>query len=262
MTTINKGNTGIRVVEGSETVLSVDGNSGTAIYRGLYTDLLAARPSKGSELTFEGIEFIVLSSKVRRDRGELGTLTIALGDPNKSGGGEGEDEPGVIIELDFSLVEKLLESHPIFDSIFRSGGSSDLQDIQVWDGMGAEYARRRARLQIPKTENPDPDDDADWQDLSEGAAKYAAKKLSGTDSYVMQVPIVRRTSTLKTPTSSSSAGERDVPPKFSDAADVWLKTADKMISTKKFGAWERIEEWSGFDSLDDDLYPVGGSGSI
>jgi hypothetical protein len=54
--------------------------------------------------------------------------------------------------------------------------------------------------------------------------------------------------------ASSRCGRRDEPEKFDDLADAWLKTADSWSKTGN-SRWEHRQEWSGFDSLDEDLYP-------
>ena len=96
-----------------------------------------------------------------------------------------------------------------------------------------------------------------WAPLTGNALKFCQKLAKGISAYQVQVPVVRKTeTTVNGPGSNASSrcGMRDTPPKFSNLADAWLKTADSWTKTGS-SKWEHCQEWSGFDSLDPDLYP-------
>ena len=252
----SKGDISPRLVDGTTFVLSVDGNSANLVYRGGYSALLSFAPTKGSPAVFLGESFIVLTSKLRRDRGGLGTLDVALGDPSNSGSGGDPENANITTEIDWTLIEKPLEAHGVFDDLFRNTSSSELLlAFKKWDALADEFLPKKVEFKYPLVETPSLDVAEHWGDLTDAALLFAKKRFSGIDSYMLQVPVVRRTTILSTAPPTSTAGQRDDPPKFAEAATTWLKTADKSVQRTKRGAWERTEEWSGFDELDADLYP-------
>ena len=254
MSVVNKGNVAPRDVEGTELTISVEGDSGRIVRRGSYAQLEAAKPAIGTLISTQGASMNVLSTNLRKERGELGTLTIVLGDKDRSGEGV---VPLTVreetIELDYTLMEKPIESHPLFKDIFVPAGGdfSVLATIQAWENEQDVVAKGQFMYLAPNGVAGT----GAYLTLSAGAQAFAAKKLAGIESYFLQVPIVRKTSILKRAVKTSKCGSRDTPPEFDDVQDVWLKTADKMTRTGAKGTWERIEEWTGFDQLDADLYP-------
>ena len=76
-------------------------------------------------------------------------------------------------------------------------------------------------------------------------------------------PVLRRTQLRRGNVSGASAGRIEDPPvdfgtlpRQSTGSDfVWFKTADRSVRAGKHGKWQRIEEWTGFDTVDTDLYP-------
>lgn len=255
MTVIRKGNFSPRdAAEGSEITIGVEGNSGLLVRRGDYDELLTERPAAGTVMTTMGATLNVLSTKLVKNRGGMGTLTIYLGDEDVTGEGIATSETRAeSTELDYTLMEKPLESHPLFATLFSGTGHLI---VKRWESIPAEAIMRKTAFQVPKTDSADPKNDGDWEDITdEDALLYCQKRLKGIESYFFQVPVVRKTSILKTAAAASKCGQRDTPPEFDDVQDVWLKTADKMQRTGAKGAWERMEEWTGFDELDSDLYP-------
>lgn len=254
MSAINKGNVAPRDVAGTEITTTVEGDSGTIVRRGSYAQLEAAKPAIGTIISSQGAQLNVLATNLRKERGGLGTLTITLGDKDRTGEGlvplAAREET---LELDYSLMEKPIESHPMFKDIFVPAGGdfSVLASIRAWEAENEPVIKGQfmylAQGGVSGT--------GPYLTLSADAQVFAKKKLAGIESYYLQVPIVRKTSVLKRAVKTSKCGKRDTPPEFDDVQDVWLKTADKMIRTGSKGSWERVEEWTGFDQLDEDLYP-------
>jgi hypothetical protein len=254
--TVRKGNLSPRdAAEGSEITIGVEGNSGLLIRRGDYDELLAERPAAGTVMTTMGETLNVLSTKLVKNRGGTGTLSIYLGDGDVTGEGIATAEDRTeTVELDYTLMEKPLENHPLFAALFAGTG---YLIVKRWESIPAEAIMRKTAFEVPKTDSADPAVDADWEAITdELALLYCQKRLKGIESYFLQVPVVRKTSVLKKAATASKCGQRDTPPDFAAVQDVWLKTADKMRRTGAKGAWERMEEWTGFDELDEDLYPT------
>jgi len=255
MSLIKKGNLAPRdAAEGSEIIEVVEGNSGTLIRRGDYDALVAARPAAGTLISAMGAMLNVVSTRLVKGRGGLGTLYIQLGDGDVTGEGlTTAADRTETTELDYSLMEKPLEAHPLFAELFSGTG---YLIVKKWESIPVEAIIRKTNFQIPKTDNADPKTDSDWEDITDDTALlYCQKKLKGIESYFLQVPVVRKTSVLKKAATASKCGQRDTPPEFDSVQDAWLKTADKMVRTGAKGTWERMEEWTGFDELDPDLYP-------
>lgn len=250
-----KGNLSPRIVAGSEITLSVDGDSATVVKRGSYSSLV--QPSPGDLYTYEGVSLRVLKSRKQRDRGGLGTLTITLGDKETTGGGGGgEDGKNTKYEVDYTLIEKPIEQHPLFLHIFNDPDQATYRaDIELWRNLDIKYIARKMQCQYPLQEDPDPTKDDHWHTFGGAYKLYCQKILAGIESYFLQVPVIRKSTIEVNPPSASAAGIRETPPKtFGINAKQWIKTVDRALSTDRNGRWERHEEWSGFDNLDVDLY--------
>ena len=108
MSLIKKGNLAPRdAAEGSEIIEGVEGNSGTLIRRGDYDALVAARPAAGTLISTMGAMLNVVSTRLVKGRGGLGTLYIQLGDGDVTGEGlTTAADRTETTELDYSLMEK------------------------------------------------------------------------------------------------------------------------------------------------------------
>ena len=241
-----KGNLSPRDYEGSEVVFSVQGDSATIVRRGLYAQLEAGRPNKGARISYGGAILNVVATRLRRDRGTLGTLTIELGAVDDVA----DDPQQETLELDFTICERPLDRHPLYADIFQPEDDdfADMLAIRAWE-METDPAKKFQFKYLTASST--------YGTLSSGAQAYAKKLLAGIEAYFVQVPVVRKTSQLARAVTSSNAGQREAPPEFAVVASAWLKTADKILRRGAKGAWERVEEWTGFDSLDSDIYPEG-----
>lgn len=258
MALIEKGNVTPRIIAGSEIIRSVDGDSATVIISGKYN--LLEVPEKGSLYTYKGVELRVVSTRLRHERAGLGTLTISLADKDSSGGGgSGSEEPNETIEIDYTLVNKPLEQHPRYVSIFTSDDEDIIAArtaIELWRNLDLSAIARKMRYHYPIVAEPDPGNDDHWSALGGLYREFCEKIMLGIEAPFEQVPIVRRTSTLQAPPSSSMAGMRENPPQtYAITGKSWLKTADRAVRRSRRGAWERTEEWAAFDYLDEDIYP-------
>lgn len=232
----------------------------TLVYKGDLAQLKATaagftvgRPSNAvpSNLDISGDTYKVTGVEITGGPGGTGRLTVGLAAVSNSAVTVLPTEKGVDWQLDWTLVEKPLEQHPYFAPLFTAAGT--LVPIESWKKLEDKYIDYKYQFKVPNNlEKP-----TAWASLTGKALEFCQKLAKGIASYQVQVPVVRKTeTTVNGPgtNASSRCGRRESPPKFSGLADAWLKTADSWTKTGS-SKWEHCQEWSGFDSLDPDLYP-------
>ncbi len=205
-----------------------------------------------ADLDISGDPWKVTTVEITGGPGGTGRLTVGL---SAAAGGAVTVQPTekcVDWQVEWTLVERPLEQHPDFAALFTAAAS--LAAIEKWKNIHDEHIDYKAQFKIPDDlENP-----TAWTSLTGDALKFCQKLAKGITAYQVQVPVVRKTeTTVNGPglNASSRCGYRDTPPKFATLADAWLKTADSWNKTGS-SKWEHRQEWSGFDSLDTDLYPA------
>lgn len=225
----------------------------TKTFEGPYALLLSKRPAIGSALEGVPAGFTVDRVKIKRHKSTKGTMTIILTHSPSSSPDAGEEPPKY--EVEWVEVQKPVEQHPIFHSGEFSLSIQDWTDVAAWEDEPDAALRREFMYK-----------GADGDDVILGtpARKLAEKKAHGTTSYMVFPPVLRRTQARRTNVSSSAAGGRQDPPEEfgtlpkqpNGSAYVWFKTADRSVRAGKNGKWQRVEEWTGFDHIDEDLYPA------
>lgn len=212
------------------------------------------RPSNAvpSNLDISGDTYKVTGVEITGGPGGTGRLTVGLAAVSNSAVTVLPTEKGVDWQLDWTLVEKPLEQHPDFAALFTE--SSTYAKIETWKKLSDHgYITEKAQFTVPN----DLGNPTIWAPLTGDALKFCQKLAKGISSYQVQVPVVRKTeTTVSGPglNASSRCGMRQAPPKFADLANAWLKTADSWSKNGQ-SKWEHVQAWSGFDSLDEDLYP-------
>ncbi len=233
----------------------------TLVYRGNLTELKTTAggftvgettTAVPSDLDISGDPFKVTGVEITGGPGGTGRLTVGL---SAAAGGAVTVQPtekGVDWQLDWTLVERSLEEHPDFAALFTSAAT--LCAIEKWKNIKEKYIDYKFQFKVPD----DIEKPTAWTSLTGKALEFCQKLAKGTIAYQVQVPVVRKIeTTVNGPghNASSRCGMSEAPPKFSDLADAWLKTADSWSKTGQ-SKWEHRQEWSGFDSLDTDLYPA------
>lgn len=201
--------------------------------------------------------FEVTSVELRGGPGGTGRLTIGLASPTYTTEGASPTTNNVDWQLEWTLVERALKLHPTFAPLFDPENNNySFESIDKWECLPPEYATYKAQFKIPdRLDKP-----TTWTVLPALAKKYCEKLAKDMRAYTVQVPVVRKIEhkTSGPPSgsdSSSSCGQREAPERFATLRDAWLKTADSWSKTG-LSRWEHRQEWSGFDSLDEDLYPT------
>ncbi len=260
-TLIKKGNLAARLsMEESGVKLADASATATLVYRG---DLAELKTKAGgftvgqtssavpANLNISGDTFKVTGVEITGGAGGTGRLTVGLSAVSNSSVTVLPTEKGVDWQLEWTLVERPLEQHPTFAPLFTNTDS--FADIYTWKNIQDKHAYYKAQFKIPNDiENP-----TSWRSLTGDALKFCQKLAKGIAAYQVQVPVVRKIeTTVSGPGSNASSrcGMRQDPPKFDNLANAWLKTADSWTKNGQ-SKWSHIQEWSGFDSLDEDLYP-------
>lgn len=230
-------------------------NDLTLTYEGQYNNLLSERPTIGSGMSgFTG--YTVERVDVQNLEGSKGQMTIGLFQDISQGSGGSPAYPiDAIYEIEWLQVEKKLELHPRY--VVGGGGAKELTDddlaeLAQWENeTNSTYRKAFSYLAIPG-------DDGSIETLSPFAQDFAAKKLKGVDSYLLFIPVLRKTSTGYVPPSVTTCGKIENPAPYgfpSIPGDyTFMRTADRGQKTGRSGKWERVQEWTGFDDIDTDIY--------
>ncbi|PTY03894.1 hypothetical protein DB346_03020 [Verrucomicrobia bacterium LW23] len=207
----------------------------TRVWQGPYESCLAARPPMNQAMSGTPADLLVSNARVVHMEGGKGELTVTL---SKEGRGDSEEEEEPYqakYEVEWLRVEKKLESH----TYFRDLTTSDLDKLREWEGKDKASERATA-----------------YAALSSLAKELADKKARGQDTYLIYTPIARRTMLVNNMPTVTPCGVRENPPAGCKAPSGYdyLKTACRGTKTGTFGRWELIEEWTGVDEWDPDIY--------
>jgi hypothetical protein len=218
---------------------TASGGKWTRTFNGTFSALMAARPKRLQVLPgYNG--FYVDDVRVQKDKGTTGRMTIVLTNaPIQS-----PDQTEAVLEIEWVEVNKKLETHPRYQTDGEKPlDDNDLDIIEEWKNAStaqersAVYARIAAEGGYPE------------------AKDFVDKLKRGEDSYNIGAPVVRLTTNHFTKPKTSKCYFREQPP--GDAAVPgykYLKTADRVFRHDR--AWQRVQEWTGAESIDEDLYPA------
>lgn len=253
-----------------------------AAYDATTGELTTVGGKVGTSVKVFGKTLQITKTELSAERGGTGKLKVTAAAEKKTEVDDPEN-PGQTVEvdsyrfeIDFSLQGKSLETlsrngHD-YAAMFETPASAACKALRRWKNIKSEekYFARWAALEAPTEEaankegSADPAIDSDWETLSSVsalAAEYAGKVANGVEEYLVQVPVVRKVTTTRNAPHASTAGQRENLPSGAPTitgVGAWLKTGDSWTKDTKHGKWTRTEEWTGFASLDEDLY---GSGS-
>ena len=223
-------------------VVAAETTTRTIVKQGRYADLKGQVPAKGS--TFEGIT--VVHAELSPAKGGMATLTVTGTDESASHyTGSDNDRGSVTYEVEMAQIEKPILCHKMF--------SAYAEQVTAWrDGDPA----LRAKLKYVDGNNG-------VRNL-DGKALDAAKLIrKGVESYLVFAPVARKITRSTKPSVRAfgavggKCGKIDNPPGKLSAMVAgswkWLKTADRAEETSGGGS-QRVEEWTGADEWDKDLY--------
>jgi len=201
----------------------------TRTYQGPYAECMAKRPQIGAKIAgFNASK--VTKVEVKRSAGGLGVLVVTGEETKDSSPGGNQQTQPTQYEIDWGRVDRSLALHPKFSSLSKE----DIKKIEAYvqdvsDSGGGAYTG-------PTTP---------------AAVKYLTLRMKGTESYMVFSPIIRATTPYASPPTTGTAGKKSTPP-ISVSGFEFIKSADG--ARKYAGEWQRIEEWTGVDEVDDFLY--------
>jgi len=220
------------------------------IFEGPYETLVANPPPRGGEIAgYSG--FTVDRVRIKRARSTKGTMTVTATRGTADGGTSAERPQ---YEVDWSEVQRPLMQAPVFQAGAKYAlTDTDRTQIEAWEKEEDPAYKKDFKF---RTEQG-------YTLLSEHAQEYAKRILKGVSGYTEYMPVLSRTRLSLQNVSGNPAGRRESPPAgfgtlpklAGDVAYVWVKTAARSRRSGKGGRWQIIEEWRGFESVDEDLVP-------
>jgi hypothetical protein len=241
--------------QGSKTTVTIS-------YVGPYAQCLAARPPHGSELG-DMAGYRVTNSRVRRQAGGIGKLTVtAEAEGTSVSITDNNDATSTQLEKEWTQLEKALKQHPMYGvDGSKELTPADRANLQRWEDEPDQAIKSAFQYKA----NPESKYSIA---LDPHPAHLAAKLLKGRDSYMLYMPVLRKTTNHPREPTNGNCATTGAPSGFSvlpqrkletgDLVDyVWLKTADRATNSGEHNTWQRIQEWTGFDEVDTDLYPAG-----
>jgi hypothetical protein len=226
----------------------------TMIYNGVYDTMLANIPPRLSNVPGAPAHYYVDTQRLEKGPGGTGKMTITLIPnpiPDFTFAGNS------VQEVEFIELQKPLKACPVFnpvtaDSVHPNAGlyaltSADLIDIELWqEGTNATQAKAYQYT----------DSTGATITLSANAKEYAQRILAGQDSYNVYAPVARSTTKNTTqPTGSYCGSQADPPMGLGIDGYVYVQTADRYTHER---TWSETREWTGFDTVDDIIYPEDG----
>lgn len=234
----------------------IDGdNSGLVVvrtYEGPYDVLRGAVPKINSVMADIDEKPTVRHYKLTKLEGGIGRLVItARKEYGNSGIDAGEGDELSTYEVDNQQLEKPLLSHPRYVAAGvnteDANGNSVAGFVSMYMNAATSAERKTVRDDVAKSGCP-------------AAAKnlfpeIIGKLMLGRDSYIIPAPVLRITTPSVNRPGTTTVGKK-VDPSFpgKPAGYEWLGTADRSIRRGKSGTWERVQEFTGADEWDPQLY--------
>lgn len=243
-------------------------------FRGPYVDLRTYGPDIGDSITLGAFGYapddeLIYAESVECEpdgAGEDGPGTLTVIYSNEGGGGTvlTGDVEAPTFEIDASMLEKRLETHKRYNNgasspfapygftagttTFDTNSGETVSVSEFWDRYKNASAKQRPLLrgEVPPGA----------PELLAMLDELAKKFFSGIESYIVGAPVARKTTRSYYTPAVGSLGAIGAPAGFGlPSGYQWLKTADRAVRQGHRGKWERVEEWTGADKWDADLYP-------
>jgi len=206
----------------------------TRVFMGRFRDLLKSRPKVGSAMSGLDSKYHVADVDIVPAGGGKGTMTIRL-----DAGPADKDETQVsdpVYEIEWQEIEKPIEKHPRYKDV----PEHYMAMVQAYFATSDPAERAGIEAAINSVR----------------ARELITKRLRGTESYVIYIPVARKTTDRTTHLLTNACGAVGDPGFSVPTGYSWMKSASRCSRTGRLGKWKHSEEWTGLKDLDADLYPV------
>lgn len=259
-----------------EIVYNGDVVTATVVYRGPWDVMVANVPERGSRVTGlpNNLNLKVDKAVLKKVPGRYGEMTLSLTQSTTTliPGGSTQEAPEY--EIDWTQVEKPIENHPRY----RTGKNLDGSGVgkEPFAGLSVAFQTEgvscfdKVKQYFEETSIEKRAVILDAVSVYPLITELIEKKEKGIESFLTFAPVVRKTTTVylpyvdsasKTTPTVGKCGFRQAPTVFAKANPPtgynWLKTADRYHRKGDSGPWQRVEEWTGGEEVDVDLYPKG-----
>lgn len=177
------------------------------------------------------------SAELSPRQGGLAKLTIRL--VPSTAFETAEDPLRETVEIDMAQIEKPILTHPKLTGDMPA-------NLALWRD-GADEALKRADKYKDAAGNE--------KTLTETEKKWAAKIRAGVESYLVFAPVITLTGSYDGRPESDVPGHIDTPT-VSVSGFEYLKTCDRVRQNAD-RTWERVQQWTGADKWDADIYTLG-----
>lgn len=209
----------------------------TRVFAGQHAACLAAAPLKGFGGTGIAAGYIVEESRVERDRGGQGKLTIQYTLPGGAAPGQGAQLPPNEVEFQNERLELALQKHPRYAGI----GEALLRDINVVIESTNESTKTDPLTRI---------------NANALAKELYGKLQKGNTHYFIYAPVYRVVSHWWGPPSTSGGGYLETPPSVLSVSLPsglqWLREGDRLAFNG--ATWQLERKWIGVPEWDAQLY--------
>jgi hypothetical protein len=238
MATIYKGNTSDQeqASSGRRTFRRGAKRQYVKVVRGRLQSVETNAPKVGDTVSIRGKSCVATGVDVQPERGGMATLTVS--GVQKRHGADAE----ITWEIEMAQIEKPLLSHPKY--------AECAAEVAAWrDGVDAVLHAAHKYI----------DEDGEEAELTGDALEAAEKIEKGVESYLVFAPVIRKvTKSDDNLTVGLDLGKKVPAPTMPSSISVagaweWLKTKDNVTLDGDLLA-TRIEEWTGADEWDEDLY--------
>lgn len=210
-----------------------EGTTCTRVFVGRFATIMANLPKIGATMTGIDSSLTIATFDPERGPGGKGTITIVLEGPAKNTENKTSDPT---YEIEWTEVEKPIETHPRYKDV----AENYMALVQAYFATTDTAERASIYAQIK-------------DDLAKEIIK---KRLKGTESYVIYIPIARRNRETTIASLTGDCGTIEDPGFAVPAGYQWMKSAHRVTRTGRRGKTAIQEEWTGLIEIDTDLYPV------
>ena len=221
----------------------------TRVFRGPFDALVSSAPARLSAMKDVPAGMFVDTVTIQKSPGGVGVMTVTLSPAPRQ---DFTFSDNVVLELEWTSEQKKLETHPIFRLAIENpdvpgAGSYPLKMFATGGGPG-DYDK----IEAWKNET-DPEKRAlKFSVMTDNQQAFVERLAKGEDSYMAWNPVIRQTTKNAARPNGLRCGMVDDPPsEVKVEGYTYIRTSDRVTLDR---TWTRVIEWTGFDSVDTEIY--------